>query len=161
MNRVDAYRMVRRRTADAGFRVKLGCHVFRATGITADLEAGGTLENVQRWRRTKAGRSRHDSTAPIGDAVRLGSDPNSWNPVKRAKNFCAPAKLAGNATALGKFSGASSREVGFARDLISPLEGGGFELLVLKWTAYRENGDVERFWGLQDHKANAPSLRAS
>ena len=39
MNRVDAYRMVRRRTADAGFRVKLGCHVFRATGITADLEA--------------------------------------------------------------------------------------------------------------------------
>ena len=40
MNRVDAYRMVRRRTADAGFRVKLGCHVFRATGITAYLEAG-------------------------------------------------------------------------------------------------------------------------
>jgi hypothetical protein len=37
MNRVDAYRMVRRRTADAGFRVKLGCHVFRATGITAYL----------------------------------------------------------------------------------------------------------------------------
>ena len=47
MNRVDAYRMVRRRTADAGFRVKLGCHVFRATGITADLEAGGTVENAQ------------------------------------------------------------------------------------------------------------------
>jgi integrase len=47
MNRVDAYRMVRRRTADAGFRVKLGCHVFRATGITAYLEAGGTLENAQ------------------------------------------------------------------------------------------------------------------
>ena len=37
MNRVDAYRMVRRRTADAGFKVKLGCHVFRATGITAYL----------------------------------------------------------------------------------------------------------------------------
>src|ERR1700731_4844641 len=41
MNRVDAYRMGRRRTADAGFRVKLGCHVFRATGITADLEGNG------------------------------------------------------------------------------------------------------------------------
>jgi hypothetical protein len=25
----------------------LGCHVFRATGITAYLEAGGTLENAQ------------------------------------------------------------------------------------------------------------------
>ena len=47
MNRVDAYRMIRRRTADAGFKVKLGCHVFRATGITAYLEAGGTLENAQ------------------------------------------------------------------------------------------------------------------
>jgi hypothetical protein len=39
--------MVRRRTADAGFRVKLGCHVFCATGITAYLEAGGTLESAQ------------------------------------------------------------------------------------------------------------------
>jgi site-specific recombinase XerD len=47
MNRVDAYRMVRRRTADAGFKIKLGCHVFRATGITAYLEAGGSLENAQ------------------------------------------------------------------------------------------------------------------
>ena len=47
MNRVDAYRMVRRRTAGAGFKTKLGCHAFRATGITAYLEAGGTLENAQ------------------------------------------------------------------------------------------------------------------
>jgi site-specific recombinase XerD len=47
MNRVDAYRMIRRRTAEAGFKNKLGCHVFRATGITAYLEAGGTLENAQ------------------------------------------------------------------------------------------------------------------
>ena len=30
-----------------GFEGKLGCHVFRATGITADLEGGGTLEKVQ------------------------------------------------------------------------------------------------------------------
>jgi hypothetical protein len=30
-----------------GFKIKLGCHVFRATGITAYLEAGGTLENAQ------------------------------------------------------------------------------------------------------------------
>ena len=47
MNRVDAYRMIRRRTPEAGFKVKLGCHVFRATGITAYLEAGGTIENAQ------------------------------------------------------------------------------------------------------------------
>ena len=28
-------------------KVKIGCHTFRATGITAYLEAGGTLENAQ------------------------------------------------------------------------------------------------------------------
>ena len=39
--------MVRRRTAEDGFKIKLGCHVFRGTGITAYLEAGGTLENAQ------------------------------------------------------------------------------------------------------------------
>jgi site-specific recombinase XerD len=47
MHRVDAYQMVRRRTAEAGLKGKLGCHVFRATGITAYLEAGGSLENAQ------------------------------------------------------------------------------------------------------------------
>ena len=39
--------MIRRRTAEARFRNRLGCHVFRATGITAYLERGGTLENAQ------------------------------------------------------------------------------------------------------------------
>jgi integrase len=39
--------MVQRRAADLGTRVRIGCHTFRATGITAYLEAGGTLENAQ------------------------------------------------------------------------------------------------------------------
>ena len=47
MNRVDAWRMIQRRAADQNFMVKIGCHTFRATGITAYLEAGGTLENAQ------------------------------------------------------------------------------------------------------------------
>ena len=47
MHRIDAYQMVRRRAAGAGLNGKLGCHAFRATGITAYLEAGGTLENAQ------------------------------------------------------------------------------------------------------------------
>jgi integrase len=46
-HRVDAYQMVRRRTAEAGLKGKLGGHVFRATGIAAYLEAGGTLENAE------------------------------------------------------------------------------------------------------------------
>jgi integrase len=47
MHRVDAWRMVQRRAAELGMKVKIGCHTFRATGITAYLEAGGTLENAQ------------------------------------------------------------------------------------------------------------------
>ena len=47
MNRVDAWRMIQRRAEGLGMRVRIGCHTFRATGITAYLEAGGTLENAQ------------------------------------------------------------------------------------------------------------------
>jgi site-specific recombinase XerD len=47
MNRVDAWRMVQRRAGDIGMRINVGCHTFRATGITAYLEAGGSLENAQ------------------------------------------------------------------------------------------------------------------
>ena len=47
MHRVDAYRMIQRRAAEAGIAVQIGCHTFRATGITAYLENGGTLENAQ------------------------------------------------------------------------------------------------------------------
>jgi integrase/recombinase XerD len=47
MNRVDAWRMVQRRAEALGMKIRIGCHTFRATGITAYLEAGGTLENAQ------------------------------------------------------------------------------------------------------------------
>jgi integrase len=47
VNRIDAWRIIQRRAADLGVRVRIGCHTFRATGITAYLEAGGTLENAQ------------------------------------------------------------------------------------------------------------------
>jgi integrase len=39
--------MIQRRAADLGTRVKISCHTFQATGITAYLEAGGTLKNAQ------------------------------------------------------------------------------------------------------------------
>jgi len=42
----NAYAMIRRRAADAGIGTKLGNHSFRATGITAYLKNGGTLEKA-------------------------------------------------------------------------------------------------------------------
>jgi site-specific recombinase XerD len=47
MHRIDAYEMIRQRTAEAGFKRRLGCHTCRATGITAYLLGGGSLENAQ------------------------------------------------------------------------------------------------------------------
>jgi integrase/recombinase XerC len=42
----NAYAMIRRRAAAAGIATKLGNHSFRATGITAYLKNGGTLERA-------------------------------------------------------------------------------------------------------------------
>jgi site-specific recombinase XerD len=43
----DAYRMIRRRAAAAGIKTRIGCHTFRATGITAYLKNKGLLEHAQ------------------------------------------------------------------------------------------------------------------
>jgi site-specific recombinase XerD len=42
----NAYAMVRRRATAAGIDTRIGNHTFRATGITAYLKNGGTLENA-------------------------------------------------------------------------------------------------------------------
>src|SRR5258707_2051916 len=42
----NAYAMIRRRAAAAGIETRLGNHSFRATGITAYLKNGGTLEKA-------------------------------------------------------------------------------------------------------------------
>jgi integrase/recombinase XerD len=39
--------MVKRRAAAAGLSPVVCCHTFRATGMTAYLENGGTIENAQ------------------------------------------------------------------------------------------------------------------
>ena len=40
--------MMRRRAANAGIETVIGCHTFRATGITDYLTNGGRIEVVQR-----------------------------------------------------------------------------------------------------------------
>ncbi|MDL5047323.1 tyrosine-type recombinase/integrase [Oscillatoria amoena NRMC-F 0135] len=47
MHRVDILRMIKRRALVAGLPSSTCCHTFRATGITAYLENGGTVENAQ------------------------------------------------------------------------------------------------------------------
>ena len=48
MGRTDALRMIKRRALACGISAdRICCHTFRATGITAYLENGGTIEHAQ------------------------------------------------------------------------------------------------------------------
>ena len=47
ITRSDVLRMIKRRAANAELPESTCCHTFRATGITAYLENGGTIENAQ------------------------------------------------------------------------------------------------------------------
>ncbi len=48
VGRTDVWYMVQRRALDAGLETEIGCHTFRATGITDYLTNGGKLEIAQR-----------------------------------------------------------------------------------------------------------------
>lgn len=48
IGRVDVFRMIKRRAKVAGVPLDIGCHTFRATGVTAYLESGGTIESAQK-----------------------------------------------------------------------------------------------------------------
>ncbi|HKQ47595.1 MAG TPA: tyrosine-type recombinase/integrase [Phycisphaerae bacterium] len=47
LHRLDVLRMIKRRAKAAGLPQTTCCHTFRATGITAYLENGGTIEKAQ------------------------------------------------------------------------------------------------------------------
>lgn len=47
LSRHDTLRAIKRRAKAAGLSHKICCHTFRATGITAYLENGGTVEGAQ------------------------------------------------------------------------------------------------------------------
>jgi site-specific recombinase XerD len=47
MYQQDVFRMIRKRAAQAGIKTLIGNHTFRATGITAYLKNGGSLEMAQ------------------------------------------------------------------------------------------------------------------
>ncbi len=47
MSHGDALKMIKRRARRAALPTTIGCHTFRATGITTYLENGGTIEGAQ------------------------------------------------------------------------------------------------------------------
>jgi site-specific recombinase XerD len=63
----EVYLMIRRRAAGAGIKTLIGCHTFRATGITAYLKNGGKLEVAQQM-------AAHESARTTGLYDRRGDE---------------------------------------------------------------------------------------
>ena len=75
MAQADVYRMIKRRAKNAGIKTEIGCHTFRATGITAYLTNGGKLEVAQQM-------AAHESARTTGLYDRRG-DTISLDEVER------------------------------------------------------------------------------
>jgi site-specific recombinase XerC len=76
MTRRDVYEMVRRRAKDAGIETAIGCHTFRATGITNYLVNGGTLEKAQQLANHESARTtklydRRDDKLSLNEVERI------------------------------------------------------------------------------------------
>jgi len=77
MLRGDVWRMVRRRAVDAGIETAIGCHTFRATGITDYLTNGGRIEVAQRMAghsnaKTTGLYDRRNDDISVGEVERIG-----------------------------------------------------------------------------------------
>jgi len=57
MRQADVYRMIGRRALAAKVRTRIGCHSFRATGITEYLRNGGKLEIAQQMANHESSRT--------------------------------------------------------------------------------------------------------
>jgi len=72
----DVFRMVGRRAAAAGIRTRIGCHSFRATGITEYLRNGGRLEVAQQMANHESARTtglydRRGDQMSVGEVERI------------------------------------------------------------------------------------------
>jgi integrase/recombinase XerD len=73
----DVWRMIGRRAAEAGIETEIGCHTFRATGITAYLKNGGRLEIAQQMAAHESARTtglydRRSDEVSLDEVERIG-----------------------------------------------------------------------------------------
>jgi integrase/recombinase XerD len=76
MSQPDAWRMTGRRVVAAGIAAEIGCHTFRATGISAYLANGGALEHAQEMaaHESPCTTKLHDRTKGAAHPGRSGED---------------------------------------------------------------------------------------
>ena len=76
MSQSDGWRMIGRRAEQAGIKTKIGCHTFRATGITEYLRNGGKLEIAQQMANHESARTtglydRRNDQVPLDEVERI------------------------------------------------------------------------------------------
>lgn len=76
MSQADVYRMIKRRAAAGGITTAIGCHTFRATGITTYLKNGGKLEVAQQMAAHESARTtglydRRDDEVSLDEVERI------------------------------------------------------------------------------------------
>ena len=77
MSRTDVWYMVRRRASHAGIETPIGCHTFRATGITDYLTKGGRIEVAQHMAghsnaKTTGLYDRRNDDISVGEVEQIG-----------------------------------------------------------------------------------------
>jgi integrase/recombinase XerD len=76
LDRVAVWRMIRRRAKHAGIETAIGCHTFRATGITSYIRNGGRIEIAQKMAghssaRTTGLYNRIDDDISLDEVLRI------------------------------------------------------------------------------------------
>ncbi len=98
----NAYAMVRRRALAAGIGTRIGNHSFRATGITAYLKNGGTLENAAAMANHGGLPANYPMVAPsyasqrstLAKQIGLGRKPGALGPQADPEVSVLPARRA-------------------------------------------------------------------
>lgn len=77
MSRTNVWCIVRRRAFEAGIETAIGCHTFRATGITDYLTNGGHIEVAQKMAghsnaKTTGLYDQRNDDVSVGEVERIG-----------------------------------------------------------------------------------------
>lgn len=107
----DVWRMIRRRAAQAGIETEIGCHTFRATGITAYLKNGGRLEIAQQMAAHESARTtglydRRSDEVSLDEVERIGIQ-SDWSWIAQ----CQRARLLSRLPPTDNFDNATNEMV--------------------------------------------------
>jgi integrase len=126
MNQSDAWCMIRRRAKAAGIAAEIGCHTFRATGITAYLANGGALEHAQEMAAHESPRTtklydRTKERLTQGHAVpRRGPSPRYRSSGAGGLAGSKPSRQPGEVPSAGAFCRRNSAIPVGLPDIVSP-----------------------------------------